>query len=64
MKWRPADRAHAVPRLLSCPSAPCQGRTERGVREPNENVRKLNYVCLFDEARGRVRAWEKANVKP
>jgi hypothetical protein len=28
-----------------------------------EQVRKSNYVRLFDEARRRVRAWEKANVK-
>jgi hypothetical protein len=24
----------------------------------------MNYVRLLDEARRRVRAWEKANVKP
>ena len=29
----------------------------------SEQVRKGNYVRLFDEARRRVRAWEKANVK-
>jgi predicted TIM-barrel fold metal-dependent hydrolase len=29
----------------------------------SEKVRKSNYVRLFDEARRRVRAWEKANVK-
>jgi hypothetical protein len=28
----------------------------------SEQVRKGNYVRLFDEARRRVRAWEKANV--
>lgn len=31
--------------------------------EASEMVRKGNYVRLFDEARRRVRAWEKANVK-
>jgi len=31
--------------------------------EASEQVRKGNYVRLFDEARRRVRAWEKANVK-
>jgi hypothetical protein len=30
--------------------------------QASENVRKANYVRLFDEARRRVRAWEKANV--
>ncbi len=30
--------------------------------EASEKVRKLNYVRLFDEARHRVRAWEKANL--
>jgi Amidohydrolase len=29
----------------------------------SEAVRKGNYVRLFDEARRRVRAWEKANLK-
>ncbi len=29
----------------------------------SEQFRKGNYVRLFDEARRRVRAWEKANVK-
>jgi hypothetical protein len=29
----------------------------------SEQVRKGNYVRLFDEARRNVRAWEKANVK-
>ncbi len=29
----------------------------------SEQVRKGNYARLFDEARRRVRAWEKANVK-
>ena len=28
----------------------------------SEQVRKGNYVRLFDEARRRVRAWERANV--
>jgi len=32
--------------------------------EASEKVRKQNYVRLFDEARRRVRAWERANVKP
>jgi hypothetical protein len=31
--------------------------------EASERVRKGNYVRLFDEARRRVRAWERANVK-
>jgi hypothetical protein len=31
--------------------------------EASEQVRKGNYVRLFDEARRKVRAWEKANVK-
>jgi predicted TIM-barrel fold metal-dependent hydrolase len=31
--------------------------------ETSEKVRKGNYARLFDEARRRVRAWEKANVK-
>jgi hypothetical protein len=30
--------------------------------QASESVRKLNYVRLFDEARRRVRAWERANV--
>jgi amidohydrolase family protein len=30
--------------------------------EASERVRKGNYVRLFDEARRKVRAWEKANV--
>jgi len=30
--------------------------------EASEQVRKGNYVRLFDEARRKVRAWEKANV--
>ena len=29
----------------------------------SEQVRKGNYLRLFDEARRRVRAWEKANIK-
>ena len=32
--------------------------------EASEKLRKRNYERLFDEARRRVRAWEKANVKP
>jgi hypothetical protein len=31
--------------------------------EASEKVRKGNYETLFDRARTRVRAWEKANVK-
>jgi hypothetical protein len=31
-------------------------------RDASERVRKGNYLRLFDEARRRVRAWEKANV--
>jgi predicted TIM-barrel fold metal-dependent hydrolase len=31
--------------------------------EASEKVRKGNYERLFDEARRRVRAWERANVK-
>jgi hypothetical protein len=31
--------------------------------EASEQVRKGNYVRLFDEARRKVRAWEQANVK-
>ena len=31
--------------------------------EASEKVRKGNYERLFDEARRRVRAWEKANVR-
>jgi hypothetical protein len=27
-------------------------------------VRKGNYERIFDAARARVRAWEKANVRP
>ena len=30
--------------------------------QASERVRKSNYLRLFDEARRRVRAWEKANV--
>jgi hypothetical protein len=30
--------------------------------EASEKVRKGNYERLFDAARGKVRAWEKANV--
>jgi hypothetical protein len=29
----------------------------------SEQVRKGNYLRLFDEARRRVRAWEKAHAK-
>jgi hypothetical protein len=29
----------------------------------SEKLRKGNYERLFDEARGKVRAWEKANIK-
>ena len=29
----------------------------------SEQVRKGNYVRLFDEARRRVRAWENDNIK-
>lgn len=29
----------------------------------SEKIRKQNYLRLFDEARKKVRAWEKANVK-
>jgi predicted TIM-barrel fold metal-dependent hydrolase len=32
-------------------------------KETSQKVRKGNYERLFDEARQRVRAWEKANVK-
>ena len=31
--------------------------------DASEKLRKGNYERLFDEARRRVRAWEKANVK-
>ena len=31
--------------------------------EASEKVRKGNYIRLFDEARTKVRAWEKKNVK-
>ncbi len=31
--------------------------------ETSEKVRKGNYERLFDEARTKVRAWEKANPK-
>ncbi|HJQ99141.1 MAG TPA: amidohydrolase family protein [Candidatus Polarisedimenticolaceae bacterium] len=31
--------------------------------EASEKLRRLNYERLFDEARRKVRAWEKANVK-
>ena len=32
--------------------------------EASDKLRKGNYERLFDQARLRVRAWEKANVKP
>ena len=32
--------------------------------EANLKIRKGNYERIFDAARIRVRAWEKANVKP
>ena len=31
--------------------------------EASEKIRKANYERLFDEARGRVRVWEKAHIK-
>ena len=31
--------------------------------ETSEKLRRKNYERLFDEARRRVRAWERANVK-
>ena len=31
--------------------------------DASEKVRKMNYERLFDEARVKVRAWEKAHVK-
>ncbi|HXV13454.1 MAG TPA: amidohydrolase family protein [Candidatus Krumholzibacteria bacterium] len=33
-------------------------------QEASENVRLGNYRRIFDEGRRRVRAWEKANLKP
>jgi predicted TIM-barrel fold metal-dependent hydrolase len=30
--------------------------------ETSEKIRKLNYIRLFDDARKKVRAWEKANI--
>jgi predicted TIM-barrel fold metal-dependent hydrolase len=36
---------------------------ERLTPEASQKVRLRNYERLFDEARRRVRAWEKANVK-
>jgi hypothetical protein len=36
---------------------------ERLTPEASQKVRKGNYMRLFDEARRKVRAWEKANVK-
>jgi hypothetical protein len=30
----------------------------------SEKLRRGNYERLFDEARRKVRAWEKANVRP
>ncbi len=35
---------------------------DRLSREANEKVKKGNYERIFDEARRRVRAWEKANL--
>jgi hypothetical protein len=32
--------------------------------EASLKIRKGNYERIFDAARTRVRAWEKANVKP
>ena len=32
--------------------------------ETSAKVRKGNYARLFDEARGKVRAWERANLNP
>ena len=32
--------------------------------EASRMIRKGNYERIFDAARARVRAWEKANVKP
>ena len=31
--------------------------------QTSEKIRKGNYIRLFDEARKKVRAWEKANIK-
>jgi predicted TIM-barrel fold metal-dependent hydrolase len=36
---------------------------EKLTPEASEKLRKGNYARLFDEARRKVRAWEKANVK-
>jgi predicted TIM-barrel fold metal-dependent hydrolase len=36
---------------------------QRLTPQASENVRKRNYERLFDEARRRVRAWEKARLK-
>jgi predicted TIM-barrel fold metal-dependent hydrolase len=36
---------------------------ERLTPEASEKVRKTNYERLFDDARRKVRAWERANVK-
>jgi predicted TIM-barrel fold metal-dependent hydrolase len=33
------------------------------IPEASEKVRQANYERLFDEARGRVRVWEKAHIK-
>jgi hypothetical protein len=46
----------------------CAADTSAGVALPggteaSEKLRKGNYERLFDEARRRVRAWEKENVK-
>jgi hypothetical protein len=32
--------------------------------EARLKIRKANYERIFDAARVKVRAWEKANVKP
>jgi len=32
--------------------------------EASEKLRKGNYERLFDAARAKVRAWEKANLSP
>jgi hypothetical protein len=32
--------------------------------EASLKIRKTNYERIFDAARRKVRAWEKANVKP
>jgi hypothetical protein len=32
--------------------------------DTSQKIRKSNYERIFDAARVKVRAWEKANVKP